>query len=229
MLSNITLVMTVLNVDYAVILTLPPVLQRFRESIQSAIADYSGEGVENEHVALSLSAGSVTVRATISPPGGAVGRDAALYRLRFSSARQDLAEAIVAALQQMEGIEQVVTGSVAVSRISVDGDDLDVVVGGSSSTRPIPVNGAPVDGAPVDGGNNPATLSLAVVASLVGGMLCMCCLQRMRVARHSTRGEHDKAAASGFPEALGAWMWPLGCFWGGEAPRVPRKSPPSWV
>uniref|UniRef100_A0A7S4SS69 Uncharacterized protein n=1 Tax=Alexandrium monilatum TaxID=311494 RepID=A0A7S4SS69_9DINO len=107
--------MTVENVDYHALSESPRLLADFRSAVSGAIASEAGHGLEEDHVELTLSAGSVVVQAAIHAPPDVCPH--ALHAALESS--ETFHESVVARVTEVEGIHEVCTGDVAVSDVSV--------------------------------------------------------------------------------------------------------------
>jgi len=64
----VTSILKLKNVDYAELSSDPAMLSSFKDAMKMTIASAAGPGILPEHVELTLSAGSVVVKATITPP-----------------------------------------------------------------------------------------------------------------------------------------------------------------
>lgn len=109
--GSVSLAMTVQRVDYAMLVARPVLLAAFKAAVKQAVAAEAGSGVLADHVDLVLSAGSVLVQATVTPPGS-VPVNVVLSRLSASTA---VAFAVATRLAKLEGISAVATGVISVS------------------------------------------------------------------------------------------------------------------
>mmetsp|Transcript_57144 Transcript_57144/g.114537 ORF Transcript_57144/g.114537 Transcript_57144/m.114537 type:complete len:342 (-) Transcript_57144:89-1114(-) len=107
--------MTVENVDYGLLSGDPSLLAAFRSAVTEAITSEAGQGIERDHVELALSAGSVVVHAAIRPPAGVSAQD--LHSALESS--ETLHESVADLVTDVEGIHEVSTGAIAVSKVYV--------------------------------------------------------------------------------------------------------------
>lgn len=107
--------MTVENVDYGLLSADPSLLAAFRSAVTEAITSEAGQGIERDHVELALSAGSVVVHAAIRPPAGVSAQD--LHSTLESS--ETLHESVADMVTDVEGIHEVSTGAIVVSKVYV--------------------------------------------------------------------------------------------------------------
>jgi len=108
--------MKVENVDYAKLQQSPTLLNAFTTSVTKAIADAAGPNIKEEHVSVKLSAGSVVVEATITPPAGV---DVSTVESALTSKSTALAETVTNSVKALPGIDAVSTGPISVSGVQV--------------------------------------------------------------------------------------------------------------
>jgi len=113
-LAIVTSSLTVKNVDYNQLSASPALLGRFEQAMKKAIASAAGTNVAPEHVDLSLSAGSVVVLATITPPRGV---STASVHSKLESA--PLGRTLASTVESVDGIRDVATGPITVSEVRV--------------------------------------------------------------------------------------------------------------
>jgi hypothetical protein len=110
--QSVSLQLRVNNIQYDKLLGSSSVLAEFETAIKAAIATSAGEEISPSHVSLQLSAGSVIVTATISPPEGV---DAARTSHVLSTASATMTSQIALTIRQVVSIEDVSTGAIGVS------------------------------------------------------------------------------------------------------------------
>jgi hypothetical protein len=114
----LVLAMTLEGVSYPLLASRPTLLSAFEASVRGAIAAEVGsvsEFVTPADVSLELSAGSVRIRATVTfPLGASVG--AAQAQLASSTS---LGPALASRVAELEGIGEVLTGSIRVESVEV--------------------------------------------------------------------------------------------------------------
>eukprot|EP00927_Polykrikos_kofoidii_P082311 TRINITY_DN8153_c0_g1_i1.p1 TRINITY_DN8153_c0_g1~~TRINITY_DN8153_c0_g1_i1.p1 ORF type:complete len:1222 (-),score=229.65 TRINITY_DN8153_c0_g1_i1:120-3785(-) len=119
--TRVFLSLLVTNVNFYQLVQMYVVLANFVVSLQAALAQEAGTGIESKHVDIELAAGSVLVKAFISPPD--------LDSLNTVQARLassiSLASTVASSVAAVPGIERVSTGSVSVTDISA----VQIVVG----------------------------------------------------------------------------------------------------
>jgi hypothetical protein len=109
--QSVSLQLRVNNIQYDKLLGSSSVLAEFKTAIKAVIANSAGEEISPSHVSLQLSAGSVIVTATISPPEGV---DAARTSHVLSTASATMTSQIALTIRQVVGIEDVSTGTIDV-------------------------------------------------------------------------------------------------------------------
>jgi len=111
--TTVSLCMTVQHLDYSRLVASPSVRRSFERRLRQVIAAEASHGVLSDHVHLLLEAGSVVVRATIASLLGDVA-DAVRDGLRSS---QTLGSKVAMSVSEVEGMEAVSTGPIAVTNI----------------------------------------------------------------------------------------------------------------
>jgi len=116
--------MTVENVDYDALTASPDLLAEFRSAVCEAITREADREIGEEHMELTLTAGSVVVRAAITPPA-----DISVHALHSALDQSEtFHESVAGLVADIEGIEEVSSGAIAVSELRV------LLVAGDAST-----------------------------------------------------------------------------------------------
>lgn len=103
---RVEFVLKLVNVDYSRLLRNPDLLRAFASVARSTIAEEAKHGITEEHVQLSLSAGSVVIHVSLRPPKG-VKADALCSELSDSP---EVRKKLEAALLAVEGLDEAQTG-----------------------------------------------------------------------------------------------------------------------
>lgn len=113
--GKVALSLAVQNVSYALLMSDPVLLKAFQVVVKQAVAAEAGSGVGPEDVELSLSKGSVIVKATVTVPAGVAA--AAVHSSLCSTT--SLENALASRLTRMHGMAAVCTGIVRVNNLRV--------------------------------------------------------------------------------------------------------------
>merc|ERR1712039_14506 len=122
--------LTVNNVDYAALSNDTILEARFENICRGVIA--TAEGTSSENVQVHISVGSVHVSYTTVLP---VNESNLAYSALTSAVSGDLATNLVVALSTIDGISEVVSGTMTVSNASAP----EIVKDGANSDNPIPI------------------------------------------------------------------------------------------
>lgn len=159
-MSKPVLSLKVSNVDYNALLSDAIVLASFVTNVKGAIAHKAGMGITADRVALELSenqgdyhvafgvgviAGSVNVKATITPPSSVM-VPALLMNLNVTSS---LVDEVVSRVAAVDGIEGVSTGTVTVSHegIHIEGQAAPALTVATSNTTTLDLDSGIASGA----------------------------------------------------------------------------------
>jgi len=113
--TRVTFSMTVQNVDYAQLTANASLVFAFEEGLKETIASFAGPSITADHVEVKLSSGSVNVESTIIPPKGISANDLGATLVATSSF---LTLAVVNTINNLEGMEAAITGTIQVTSIS---------------------------------------------------------------------------------------------------------------
>jgi len=108
--------MTVANINYEELIKNKATEASFKQAVAESVAEQAGHGLLPEHVAVTLSPGSVRVTAVITRPLGVSAGVAELQSVLESPA---LSDTLVGKIQAVPGIRAVSTGSIEVRGLSV--------------------------------------------------------------------------------------------------------------
>jgi hypothetical protein len=108
--------LTVENVDYAKLAQDSSLLKQFSDAVKSALAAAAGPYVNEEHVKLRLSSGSVIVEATITPPAAV---SATNLKASLAASTGSLGEGVTMKVAAVPGISAVTTGTISTSGVQV--------------------------------------------------------------------------------------------------------------
>lgn len=127
--------LTVNNVDYAVLSSLPSTHALFGDAVAAGLVTEAGNGIMIEHVRVTLAAGSVVAQSSISIPLGA-GISAVAVQTALASS-STLGQTIINSLQSVPGLPAAMTGPLSVTGITkpqLDGEYLPAVATSSGTT-----------------------------------------------------------------------------------------------
>lgn len=110
---KVEVTMTITAVDYTALTGDAALLDRFTQNLKQTIAQEAGHGVQPSHVTLTLSAGSVQVKAEIAMPTGV---EASTVQNTISQSTS-LQTAVVSSVNSVSGINTVTTGTVGVTNV----------------------------------------------------------------------------------------------------------------
>jgi len=115
--NNAVVKMTVQNINYPQLAGDAALLLVFEQVVRKEIAAAAGGQITSEHVCLTLSAGSVVVRAVVTPPDGKGGSTYAGALARKLGTAPALAENVAQKLSAVDGIAAVSTGQITVTGV----------------------------------------------------------------------------------------------------------------
>jgi len=222
-LSNVTLSFTIANVDYNALSTYPNFTTAFIKALQTTTLSQVDRALAPKQVLINLSPGSIRVEAVLVP-GSLVGAAALWFVFDSAATLNSLGQKLAAALMAVSGIELALTGQLGISTIVAGRQSPQfantTAPGGQASS------GTGAAGGSDSGGISPAFAVTSIGLGVFFGMLCMCMCRR---CRGGSKLKRKKGNAEGYPEAVGLFMDPIGCLWGGEPPSVPTRPPSSMV
>jgi hypothetical protein len=107
----VTLELTIQNINYAQVVADATLQSAFETAAKAAIASAAGGGVTSEHVAVTLSAGSVKINAKVTPPGSRNHTSVQLSLTNVSSTA--LPTTVIAAINKIANIATVSSGTLS--------------------------------------------------------------------------------------------------------------------
>jgi len=114
--ENLTAVVKVQGLDFNSLISNSTLLGSFKTAVKEAIASDAGQGIRPEHIDIALSAGSVIVQATITPP---VGIAVAAIQSQLKVSTHALRNTVVAKVACLAGISDVARGTITVTEVNI--------------------------------------------------------------------------------------------------------------
>jgi len=177
------------NVQYDKLMKSPDTLDEFKITTKVAISISAGKDILPEHVKLKLSAGSVIVEATITPPAR-VSADMLSANLNKDQAK--MTNLVTKQIQQVSGIADVSTGTIGVSLAKTP----------AVQSVPLVVKAENSMVADEDGGDGGLIAGAVVGASAIVVLMCISTYlytKLRRVEKTVTEGSQPNPAAMGNP------------------------------
>lgn len=192
---------TVSNLDVGELAEETNVLDALAEVMQLAIARRTQGIVEPSDIAVFLASqsGSTRVFATvyIRDPNQVNTVD---FILRSWETARKLDKELQEVVPLVSGTDNAISGSISLSNIEVQGEHINH---GSGNVHVVSSS---------EDGTDVGIVILFSSIALLTGICCACVISRY--LKHKGGPQKDTAsAAEGYPEAIGAWMWPIGYYW----------------
>jgi len=123
--------MTVKNVEYSKLKQNSALLAKFSTAVKQGVAEAAGPDVQEEHVSLKLSAGSVVVEASITLPPQV---KAATLKASLAKSPGTMAKSVTKSVTAVAGISAVTSGTVSVSGVEEKEKQSSTTSGSASGT-----------------------------------------------------------------------------------------------